>query len=196
MITIKQITAAWRERHLPECVNAVLRNTGQAALNIKLVRMAFFFLLFSLVKPQGVSHSALRHSASASFNKNLFSGQAWGLGDFGLAESALVSVFQWMPGFSKLLLYLPWQQPPQCPGRRTLFSPHFPQLPSFLPVPHLRHRSPSLSTSHLPAFLGDTSILLLLWTFHSHWASPHFTIQAKACRKEYESTLCVENCSS
>lgn len=80
---------------------------GQAALNIKLGRMPFFFLLFSLVKPQGISHSALRHSASTSFNKNLFSGQAWGLGDFGLAESVPVSVFQWVLSFSKLLLYLP-----------------------------------------------------------------------------------------
>lgn len=111
MITIKQGTAAWRERHLPECVKAVLRNTGQAALNIKLGRMAFFFLLFSLVKPQGISHSAPRHSASASFNKNLFSGQALGLGDSGVAESVLLLVFQWVLGFSKPLLYSPWQQP-------------------------------------------------------------------------------------
>lgn len=41
--------------------------------------MAFFFLLFSLVKPRGISRSALRHGASASFNRNLFPLQVWGL---------------------------------------------------------------------------------------------------------------------
>lgn len=140
MITIKQIAAAWRERHLPECVKAVLRNTGQAALNIKLGRITFFFLLFSLVKPQGISHSALRHSASASFNKNLFPSQAWGMGDSGLAESVLLSVFQWVLGFSKPLLYLPWQQPTQSPGRRTRF-------PSFSPITVI---PPSTPAQHIP----------------------------------------------
>lgn len=42
----------------------------------------FFFLFFSLVKPQGISCSAPRHSASASFNRNLFSVQVWGLGNW------------------------------------------------------------------------------------------------------------------
>lgn len=194
MITIKQITAAWRERHLPECVKAVLRNTGQAALNIKLGRMAFFFLLFSLVKPQGISHSALRHRASASFNKHLFSGQAWGLGDSGRAQCSGISIpvgagFFWTSLPPVTATYTnSWQEDSVFPS----FSPTTVIPPSAPPQTQV----PSLSTSHLPAYLRDTSIPSLPWTFHSQWASPQFTIQARNCRKEYESTLCVENCSS
>lgn len=150
MITIKQITAAWRERHLPECVKAVLRNTGQAALNIKLGRMAFFFLLFSLVKPQGISHSALRHRASASFNKHLFSGQAWGLGDSGRAQCSGISIpvgagFFWTSLPPVTATYTnSWQEDSVFPS----FSPTTVIPPSAPPQTQV----PSLSTSHLPAY--------------------------------------------
>lgn len=171
MITIKQIAAAWRERHLPECVKAVLRNTGQAALNIKLGRITFFFLLFSLVKPQGISHSALRHSASASFNKNLFPSQAWGMGDSGLAESVLLSAFQWVLGFSKPLLYLSWQQPTQSPGRRTLFPLIFPNYSHSSLHPSSAHPiyQPSLGT--LPSSY-PSELFTPIWHLHSSPLTP------------------------
>lgn len=174
MITIKQITAAWREQRLPEC--AKKHRTSCSEYQIR--KDGVFLPLLPGETPKAFLAQLPGTMPAPLLQKLVF----WpSVGTVKLVnQNVLLSILRWVLGFSKLPLYLPWQQPTESPGKRNLFSISASQLQTSLPPPL---PFTSLPQGHFhPLTLPN---LLLLSSISC------FIIQVTVCRKEYESTLCV-----